>query len=69
MTLPTAETLPNLDIDRAVGGSETSVTRYGSGRQDGLVVEPWEVDSSTHVPRLADDFGERLLDWLFGRPR
>lgn len=61
-----AETLPNLDLDSAVDGSETSVTRYGSGCQDGLVVELWEMDSSSHVPRLADDFGEHILGWLFG---
>ena len=67
--LSEAETLPNLDIDRAVGGSKTSVTRYGSGCQDGLVVEFWEMDSSSHVPRLADDFGELVLGWLFGRLR
>ena len=65
--LSEAETLPNLDMDRAVGGSETSVSRYRSGCWDGLVVELWEMDSSSHVPRLADDFGERILDWLFGR--
>ena len=35
--LSEAETLPNLDIDRAVDGSETSVTRYLSGCRDGLV--------------------------------
>ena len=64
--LSVAERLPNLDMDRAVGGSETSVTRYRTGCRDGVIVEFWEMDSSSHVPRLADDFGERILDWLFG---
>ena len=64
--LPEAETLPKLDVDRAVDGGETSVTRYQSGCQDGLVVEFWEMDSSSHVPRLADDFGELILGWMFG---
>ena len=64
--LSEAETLPKLDVDRAVDGSETSVTRYRSGCQDGLVVELWEMDSSSHVPRLADDFGALILDWMFG---
>ena len=63
--LSEAETLPNLDIYRAVDGSETSVTRYQSGCQDNLVVELWEMDSSSHVPRLADDFGELILGWMF----
>ena len=63
--LSEAETLPNLDIDQAVDGSETSITRYDSGCRDGLVVEFWEMDSSSHVPRLADDFGELILGWMF----
>lgn len=63
--LSEAETLPNLDIDKAVGGSETSATRYRSGCRDGLVVELWEMDSSSHVPRLADDCGELILGWMF----
>ena len=64
--LSEAETLPKLDVDRAVEGSETSVTRYQSGCQDSLVVELWEMDSSSHVPKLADDFGELMLGWMFG---
>ena len=64
--LSEAETLPNLDIDRTVDGSETSVTRFKSGCRGGLVVEFWEMDSSSHVPRLADDFGELILGWMFG---
>ena len=64
--LSAAETLPNLDIDRAVDGSETSVTRYQSGCRADLVVEFWEMDSSSHVPGLADDFGELILGWMFG---
>ena len=64
--LSEAETLSTLDIDRAVDGSETSVTRFKSGCREGLVVELLEMDSSSHVPRLADDFGELILGWLFG---
>ena len=64
--LSEAETLPNLDIDWAVDGSETSVTRYLSGCRDGLVVELWEMDSSSHVPQLSNDFGELVLGWMFG---
>ena len=64
--LSEAETLPNLDIDRTIDGSETSVTRYQSGCRGGLVVELWEMDSSSHVPSLADDFGELMLGWMFG---
>ena len=63
-----AENLPNLDIDRGADGKETTVTRYRSGCRDNLVVEYWEMESSTHVPRLASDFGPRILAWLFESP-
>ena len=60
-----AENLPNLDIDARADGDETTVTRYSSGCRDNLVVEYWEMESSPHVPRLAPDFGRRILAWLF----
>ena len=59
------ENLPNLDIDARADGDETAVTRYSSGCRDNLVVEFWEMESSPHVPRLAPDFGRRILAWLF----
>ena len=60
-----AEKLPNLDVDARADGDETAVTRYSSGCRDNLVVEFWEMESSPHVPRLAPDFGRRILAWLF----
>ena len=63
--LSLAEDLPNLDIDTSVDGAETSVTRYRSGCRDNLVVEFWEMEASGHVPPLADDFGQRILAWLY----
>ena len=60
-----AENLPSLDIDAGADGDETSVIRYGSGCRDSLVVEYWEMESSPHAPRLAPDFGQRILAWLF----
>ena len=66
--LSAAETLPNLDIDAEASGKETLVTRYRSGCRDDLIVEFWEMESSPHVPRLTEGFGERILDWLFRGP-
>ena len=63
--LELAERLPSLDIDAGTDGDETSVIRYRSGCLDGLVVEFWEMKSSPHVPRLSDDFGQRILAWLY----
>ena len=60
-----AENLPSLDIDTKADGDETTVTRYLSGCRDNLAVEYWEMESSPHVPRLAPDFGRRILAWLF----
>ena len=67
--LSLAENLPNLDIDSWAGGDETSVTRYSSGCRDSLVVEFWEMEGSPHVPLLADDFGLRILAWLYDSSR
>ena len=59
----------NLDIDERVGGSETRVIHYGaSGCQDGLSVEFWEMEGSSHIPRLSDEFGQRIVDWLLEGP-
>ena len=66
--LSASETLSNLDIDAAVSGKETAVTRYRSGCRDDLVVEFWEMESSSHIPKLSEDFGELILDWLFRGP-
>ncbi len=63
--LSLAEDLPNLDIDIRADGDETSVTRFRSGCRDNLVVEFWEMEASPHVPLLADDFGQRILAWLY----
>ena len=59
------ENLPDLDVDTRADGDETTVTRYRSGCRDNLVVEFWEMESSPHVPRLAPDFGQRILAWMF----
>ena len=67
--LSLAEKLPNLDIDSWAGGDETSVTRYRSGCRDNLVIEFWEMEGSPHVPLLADDFGQRILTWLYHSSR
>ena len=67
--LSLVENLPNLDIDTLAGGDETSVTRYRSGCRDNLVVEFWEMEGSPHVPLLADDFGQRILAWLYDSSR
>ena len=65
--LSDAETLPNLDLDASADGKETKVTRFRSGCRDNLVVEYWEMESSPHAPRLAPDFGQTILAWLFAR--
>ena len=56
---------PSLDIDAGVDGVETRVLRYGMGGcSGGLSVELWEMQGSSHIPELSDDFGERIIEWM-----
>ena len=57
----------SLDIDADVDGLETRILRYGMGQcPGGLSVELWEMHGSSHVPRLSDDFGPLIMEWMLG---
>lgn len=55
------------DLDSA-GGAETRVTAWTSCR-GGAGVELWAIEDGGHVPALADDFAEQVLDWLEAHAR
>jgi len=57
-----------LDVDAAVPGAETSVTRW-TGCAAGLGVELWTVAGGGHVPALQPAFAELVWDWLAAHPR
>jgi len=61
-----AETPAPIDLDAAVSGAETTVTRYAAGCRDGSRVELWTIKDSGHVPRLSEDFAPAVVDFLYG---
>lgn len=63
------ETLPPLDLDQDLDGPETTRTRYRTGCRNDATIELWTMVQGAHVPRLAPDFGQRLLEWLFSGAR
>ena len=63
------ETLPPLDLDQDLDGPETARTRYRTGCRNDTTIELWTMVQGAHVPHLAPDFGQRLLEWLFSGSR
>ena len=63
------ETLPPLDLDQDLNGPETARTRYRTGCRNDATIELWTMVQGAHVPHLAPDFGQRLLEWLFSGSR
>lgn len=59
------ETLPPLDLDQALNGPETTRIRYRTGCRNDATIELWTLEQGAHVPHLAPDFSQRLLEWLF----
>lgn len=61
------EAPPALDLDGAVPGAETSVTRW-TGCSDGLGVELWTIAGGGHMPDLQPAFAELVWSWLAAHP-
>lgn len=60
------ETLPPLDLDQDLDGPETARTRYRTGCRNDATIELWTMVQGAHVPHLAPDFGQVLIEWLLG---
>ena len=58
------EELPRIDLDSWMSGDETTVQRVREGCSGGVTMELWRIEGAGHYPILADDFADRLLDWL-----
>ena len=56
-----------LDLDAYVPGTETQTYRLESGCTDGVSVELWAGQGSTHGPGYGDAFTDALLDWLLAQ--
>ncbi len=64
-----AQALPNIDLERTVDGSETSVERRRAGCSDGITIELWMINSGNHFPDFHEDWPDHLLNWLLNDSR
>lgn len=53
------------DLDTAIAGAETTVTRW-AGCADGAAVELWSIAGADHAPTLGDAFATGVLDLVAG---
>lgn len=58
--------LPDIDLEGALPGAETTITRYADGCVEAGWSELWTIDGGSHVPVLSQDFHTLVLDFLFG---
>ena len=56
-----------LDFDQDVPGAETQAYRLQSGCAEGVSVELWVGEGSSHGPGYGDAFVDALLDWLLSQ--
>ena len=56
-----------LDLDQYVPGPETQAFRLESGCTEGITIELWMGEGSTHAPDYGDAFVDALLDWLLSQ--
>ena len=57
----------SLDLDQYVPGSETQAFRLESGCAEGVTIELWMGEGSSHAPGYGDTFVDALLDWLLSQ--
>jgi polyhydroxybutyrate depolymerase len=60
---------PNLDLEGAIAGSETTVARYEMGCMPGGSAELWTIVGGGHVPTLSGDFSSEVIDYLLAHPK
>ena len=70
---PVTNPAPTLDLDLALPGLDTVVTRY-MNYPPGGAVELWSIIGGKHLPTLhsgtnSSEFSPRVIDWLLARPK
>ena len=56
-----------LNLDKYVPGPETKAYRLNSGCPEGIKVELWISEGSSHAPGYSNTFTDALLDWLLSQ--
>ncbi len=57
-----------LDLDAALDGAESKVTRH-TGCRAGGSAELWAIEGGSHVPGFTDHFGPQVVEWLLARSK
>jgi polyhydroxybutyrate depolymerase len=60
---------PPLDLDSALAGNETAVTRYPTGCRPGGHAELWSIQGGSHIPSLSMSFAPGVVDFLLAHPK
>ena len=55
------------DLDQYVPGSETHAFRLEAGCAEGIEIELWKGEGSSHSPDYGDSFIDALVDWLLSQ--
>ncbi len=64
-TLSADTSLPPIDLEDAIAGDETTITRYADSCQPGGSAELWTMVGAGHVPVLSADFHTLVTGFLF----
>lgn len=65
---PVTEPKPSLDLDNALAGLDTVITRWTNAPPGGAV-EVWTINNGSHVPSPSANFTPKMLDWLMAHPK
>ena len=70
---PVTDSAPTLNLDLAVAGLDTVVTRYANYLPGGAV-ELWSIIGGKHIPTRQSgnsfsEFSPRVIDWLLAHPK
>ena len=63
------EDVAMLDLDRSLGGMESTVTRWTSDCKSGGSAELWTIAGGAHIPELSTHFTRLAVEWLLAHPK
>jgi polyhydroxybutyrate depolymerase len=74
VTLDGCDTTPDtsaapLDLEAALTGAETTVTKYEKGCKPGGGAELWTIAGGDHIPNFTADFVPDAVDFLYAHPK
>lgn len=59
----------SLDLDNALAGGDTEVSRFETGCSPGGHAELWTIEGGSHVPNLSAEFAPAVIDFLLAHPK